>query len=88
MSCNKGRYCSDIVYDDLCCELAVPGREREASRASSRPANIFTSCQACVQQSAHHVGYPKSIEEDTDRREGKGRRCCLGDGIECRTLAI
>ena len=21
------------------------------------------------------------IEEETDRREGKGRRCCLGDGI-------
>ena len=28
------------------------------------------------------------IEEETDRREGKGRRCCLGDGIHsipCRT---
>ena len=24
-------------------------------------------------------------EEETDRREGKGRRCCLGDVIECRT---
>ena len=29
------------------------------------------------------------IEEDSDRREGKGRRCWLGDGIDsfpCRTL--
>ena len=25
------------------------------------------------------------IEEETDRREGKGRRCCLVDRIECRT---
>ena len=29
--------------------------------------------------------FPTAIEEETDRREGKGRRCCLGDGIECLT---
>ena len=29
------------------------------------------------------TGY--TIEEETDRREDKGRRCCLGDVIECRT---
>ena len=31
------------------------------------------------------------IEEETDRREGKGRRCCLGDGIHsipCRTTDL
>ena len=31
------------------------------------------------------------IEEETDRREGKGRRCCLGDGIiaiPCRTTDL
>ena len=26
-----------------------------------------------------------SIEEETDRREGKGRHCCLGDEIEGHT---
>ena len=26
-----------------------------------------------------------TVEEDSDRREGKGRRCCLGDVLECRT---
>ena len=25
-----------------------------------------------------------SIEEETDKREGKGRCCCLGDVLECR----
>ena len=25
------------------------------------------------------------IGEESDIREGKGRRCCLGDGLECRT---
>ena len=25
--------------------------------------------------------YPYSIEEETDKRDGKGRRCCLGDRI-------
>ena len=25
------------------------------------------------------------IEVETDRREGKDRRCCLGDVLECRT---
>ena len=25
------------------------------------------------------------IEKETDRREGKGRRCCLRDVLECRT---
>ena len=28
------------------------------------------------------------IEEEEDRREGKGRRCCLGDILECHTIAI
>ena len=27
------------------------------------------------------------IDEETDRREGKGRRCCLGD-MQCRTLML
>ena len=26
-----------------------------------------------------------TIEQETDRREGKGRRCCLGDVLECRS---
>ena len=26
--------------------------------------------------------------EETDRREGKGHCCCLGDVLECRTIAI
>ena len=26
-----------------------------------------------------------TIEEESDRREGKGRRCCLRDIHECRT---
>ena len=32
-----------------------------------------------------------SIKEETDRREGKGRRCCLGDGIhsiQCHTTDL
>ena len=29
--------------------------------------------------------YQRPIEEETDRREGKGRRYCLGDVLECRT---
>ena len=32
-----------------------------------------------------------SIEEETDRRESKGRRCCLGDrirSIPCRTTDL
>ena len=29
-----------------------------------------------------------TIEEETDRRKDKGRRCCLGDGIECRTSQL
>ena len=28
------------------------------------------------------------IEEDTDRIEGKGRRCCLGHSIPCRTTDL
>ena len=28
---------------------------------------------------------PSVKEEETDRRAGKGRRCCLGDVLECRT---
>ena len=28
---------------------------------------------------------PPSVEEETDRREGKGRRCCMGDVLECHT---
>ena len=27
----------------------------------------------------------EAIEEESDRREGKGRRCWLGDRIECHT---
>ena len=39
------------------------------------------------------VVYYKDVgkEEETDRREGKGRRCCFGDGIQsipCRTLDL
>ena len=30
-------------------------------------------------------GGVRHIEEETDRREGKGRCCCLGDVLECRT---
>ena len=30
----------------------------------------------------------QSIEEETDRREGKDRRCCLWDGIPCRTAYL
>ena len=33
-------------------------------------------------------GYTVDIKEESHRRKGKGRRCCLGDGnvsIECRT---
>ena len=28
------------------------------------------------------------IEEDTDGREGKGRPCCLGNVLECRTCRL
>ena len=28
-----------------------------------------------------------SIEEETDKREGKGRHCCLGDILECHQRA-
>ena len=28
------------------------------------------------------------IEEETDRREGKGRHCCLGDVLECHTSHV
>ena len=49
-------------------------------------------------QEGRHVGGPeegvvhagckqiiKTIEEETDRREGKGRRCCFRDVLECHT---
>ena len=29
---------------------------------------------------------PASIEEDTAIKEGKGRRCCLGDGIKLNAV--
>ena len=37
------------------------------------------------------VGTQESQMQDKDKREGKGRRCCLGDGIDtipCPTIAI
>ena len=42
---------------------------------------------------AHHRSYrqPPCVEEETDRRESKDRRCCLGDWnilIPCRTTDI
>ena len=32
------------------------------------------------------IRYPASIEEDTASKEGKGRRCCLGDGIKLNAV--
>ena len=62
----------------------------------SRPFKSLQSLPQCVSwlqqlaESASLIQW-KHIEEETDRREGKGRRCCFGDGIQsipCRTLDL
>ena len=63
-------------------QLVEGGLEAEARQ-------IFTNLGHVLKVSKVYNVYP--IEKETDRREGKGRRCCLGDGIHsipCHTTDL
>ena len=52
---------------------------------------VYTQPQSPPPMTIMVVGTQESQKKDKDRREGKGRRCCLGDRIDtipCPTIAI
>ena len=53
--------------------------------------NVLYSAPVTATTYATYTDCPLTIEEETDRREGKGRHCCSGDGIHsisCRTTDL
>ena len=62
-------------------------------RCPFHPSPFCIFGQLLLKRTSHEIFQSKfvlpiDIEEETDRREGKGRRCCLGDVLECRTCPL
>ena len=62
------------------CETFVFGGCEENENNFKTRADCVAACSPVMPKA--RIGL--SIEEESDRREGKGRHCCLRDVLECR----
>ena len=55
------------------------------------PCLYYVTCGPHARERSTKCTGTSTIEEEEDKREGKGRRCCLGYGIDsmtCRTIDL
>ena len=64
-------------------ESPTQGSKRFNSPVRRNTFSYLVIINPCVYLHRYHCTI--CIEEETDKREGKGFRCCLGDVLECRT---